>query len=117
MMDFAMRLSSCRTRIREVYASLNRQRDEISDVDIGQEPDRLGWNFRIRFRDTDYSLSIAVPPDMMAGYCETALLSGGNLVYRSEWGYMDVARFGDIEELVREIKRIGRLAQSDGKEP
>lgn len=110
-MDFAAQFTRCRTRIREIYTSLKGRNEIVDTVDIGQGPHPSGWNFHIRFKDTGYSLSISVPIDMMAGYCETAMFSGGNLIYRDDWGYSDVARFADIEDLCREIMRLNKLVQ------
>jgi hypothetical protein len=115
MMDFAARFASCRLKIQNIYSSLKARR--MSGVDIGPEPDTLRWNFQIHFEGTGYSLSISVPFDMTFGYCETALVSANGIIYRDDWGYSDVARFGDIDELVEEIKRLGRLMRADRKEP
>jgi len=115
MMDFSALFTNCRLKIQEVYSALKERK--IDGVDIGPEPDTLRWNFQVDFKGTGYSLSISVPPDMTFGYCETALLSGKGIIYRGDWGYSDIARFRDIDELVEEIKRLGRMMQADGKEP
>lgn len=116
-MDFMARIQQALTRIREIYTSLKNRRNEIDSVDIGQDPNPQMWAFQVHFKGSGYSLSIAVPIDMLYGYCETALFSGGNLIYRDEWGYSDIVRLSDTDDLVKEIQRVGKLAQAEKKQP
>lgn len=116
-MNIMALLQRGRTRIQEIYTSFKNRSNEIDCVEIDQKPDPQLWSFQVHFKQTRYSLSIAVPADMMVGYCETALFSEGTLVYRDDWGYQDVNRFSDVDELVREIIRIGKLAHANDKQP
>lgn len=106
-----------RTRIREIHTSLKNRSNEIDCVEIDQEVSPQMWCFRVHFKDTKFSLSISVPPDMMIGFCETALFSEGQLVYRHEWGYADVNRLSGVDGLVEEILRIGKLARIESNQP
>lgn len=103
-MDFTTRLAISRSRIQEIYTSLQRR-----DMDMTERPHHLDWCFRVNFKNSPYSLSISVPVDMYEGFCETALILDGQLHYEIDWGYEDVLRFGSLDDLYDEIDRVARL--------
>lgn len=112
-MDVFARINRSLAAIQDIYNSV-RNRNDIRDVvTVGETPQM--WNFRVYFKNSNYSLSISVPPDMSVGFCETALFSGDNLIYRHEWGYQDVARFKNIDDLCHEIRRVAALTTGNSE--
>ena len=62
--------------------------------------------FRVKFKNSQYSISVSFPPDMLIGNYETALFKGDELYYKEEWGYVDIKRFMTFQDLVDELLYI-----------
>ena len=73
--------------------------------------------FRIYCENSDYGISISIPPDFNPNpdrwVYETALWSVENdtLAYNEDYNYADVLRFDTLEEVIAEIDRVFNLTQ------
>lgn len=103
------RIKECENKAADLHTGLTAKSQELHKDARIKSYTRGSTNFRVDFGDSGYALSVAVPPDMMMGYCETALLDNSGLCYMDKWGYSDVVRLGDMSNLVAEINRVCKI--------
>ena len=69
------------------------------------------YAFRVTFTNHQFCMSISCPPDVSYACYETALCNAqGNLFYNELLGYEDVCQFETVQELFKEILRIGEIS-------
>ena len=80
-------------------------------------------SFRIGWENSDYWISVAIPPDVNSipnpnhWVYETALWSvaNNNITYDDDLNYDDVLRFDTPSEVIAEVNRVFNLTQSTSR--
>ena len=100
------RIPVCKQRAHMLLKILQENKSSLFSV----PENTTHYAFRVSFTNHHFCMSISCPPDVSYACYETALCnSQGNLFYNESLGYQDVCRFDTVQELFKEILRIGEI--------